>query len=421
MGDASSNHRRRGNPYRRLTLGLLGASLFILAVFAAFNTWINPLWVTPTPWTDESFAEHRQIYSSIRTAKAGLARSLEWDVTFVGSSRVAIALDPANPNLGDLRAVNLGISGGAVTENGPISQYVLDHQPEIQKIILGLDLTDLTSDTDLSRNAGFYESPFNEQGDSFERELRYVVGFSSAEASWKTLRARTTGQPTPYTALGHWARFRSVDPVRTILRRDSVPFAMRYARLRKSQLALSERKVAALREAVRACLKRSVELVVAIPPNHAAYLCVFPLAGDPDPYFMIDRKAAAEVIAEENANFPDSPPVVLWDFNSYHPLNSESIPPDGTPAKYWVDGTHALETLGDVMLARIHGWPLEDPEEQSYGRILTPEVIDEREAEIDAGYQRYQTEHRDDWLWVQKVMGEYDSTDAPSTPPALPQ
>lgn len=403
-----------------MTLGLLGTTGFILAFFAVVNTWINPLWVTPTPWTDEEFAEHRQIYTHIRTAKAGLARSLEWDVAMLGSSRVAIALDPANPNWGDTRVVNLGISGGSISENGPITRYVLKHQPEIRRIILGLDLTDLTSDTDLSRGAGFFESPFYEQGDDFERELRYVVGFSSAEASWKTLKARYDEAPTPYTALGHWARFRSVDPVRAILRRDSVPFAMRYARIRKTQLELSERKVDALRDAIRACLERQVELVILIPPNHAAYLSVFPLVGDPDPYFMIDRRKAAEVVEEENGNFPDSPPVILWDFNSYHPLNAEAIPPDDVAAKYWVDGTHALETLGDVMLARIHDWPLEDPDEQTYGRRLTPEVIGEREEEIHQGYLRYQVKQRADWLWVQDVMKEYDSTDTPEAAPANP-
>jgi hypothetical protein len=400
-----------------LALGLLGTVLVILGLFTLVNTWINPLWVTPSPWTDESFAEHRQIYRNLRTAKAGLARSQPWDVALVGSSRVAIGLDPDIPQWGDLRVVNLGISAGSITENAVIAEYVVERQPELKRVILGLDLTDLTSEDDKALNAGFFDSPFSDRGNPFERELRYMVGFSSAEASYKTLKARDDGVVPPYTAKGHWAHHRSADPVRTILKRDSIPFAIRYVRLRKAELKISERKVEALRRGLRACLGAGVEMVIIIPPNHAAYLVNMPLQGDPDPFFMVERRKIVEVVAEENAKFPNSPPVVVWDFNDFHPLNAERIPKLGEgPMKYWVDGTHALETLGTVMLSRIHGWPLEDPDEKTYGRIITPEDIDERETEIKDSYDRYLRENPGDVDWVQSIARQYQNTSDEEAP-----
>ncbi len=398
--------------FRRHALGLLGTFAGIMLLFTFVNTWINPLWVTPAPWTNEAFAEHRQIYRSLRTAKAGLARSIPWEVAMLGSSRVAIGLDPAIPQWGDTKVVNLGMSAASINENAAMVDFLIKNDPALKQIILGIDLTDLTSESDLSRGAGFYESPLNEHGDAFEREIRYHVGFSTAEASYKTVKARSSGVVPPYTTKGHWAHHRSVDPVRVILERDSVPFAVRYVRKRKVELALSESKLESFRKAIRSCLEHNIKLTLFIPPNHAVYLSVFPLDHDPDPYFMLDRRTIVKVAEEEQKNFPNAPQVVVWDFNDYHPLNCEPIPekPE-TPAKYWVDGTHSLETLGNVILSRINGWPLDDPTEASYGQIITTKNIDAREEFIQKGYERYQVEQPEDWQFTKNIMKEFSPTD----------
>ncbi|MEP4079756.1 hypothetical protein [Haloferula sp.] len=399
--------------FRRHTLGLVGTFAGVILIFTLINTWINPIWVTPAPWTNDEFAEHRQIYRNLRTAKAGMARSVPWEVAMLGSSRVAIGLDPAIPQWGDTKVVNLGMSAASINENAAMVDFLIKNQDGLKEIILGIDLTDLTSENDLSRGAGFFESPLNEFGDAFERELRYHVGFSTAEASYKTVKARSSGFVPPYTTKGHWAHHRSVDPVRTILKRDSVPFAVRYVRKRKAELALSDSKVASFRQAIRSCLENNIKLVLFIPPNHAVYLSVFPLDHAPDPYFMLDRRTIVEVVEEEQKHFPDAPKAIVWDFNDYHPLNCEPIPEDlETPAKYWVDGTHSLETLGNVILSRINDWPLEDPIEASYGQILNSENIDQREDIIRKGYERYQVEQPEDWQFTKDIMKEFSPTDA---------
>ena len=84
----------RPKPYRIFNRVILGIAAGLLLTFTAFNTWINPLWVTPTAWTDEKFAEYRPIYRQQRTGKAGIARFRPWKVAFFGSSRADIAFDP---------------------------------------------------------------------------------------------------------------------------------------------------------------------------------------------------------------------------------------------------------------------------------------------------------------------------------------
>ncbi|MFC7335596.1 hypothetical protein ACFQY0_00285 [Haloferula chungangensis] len=398
--------------FRTHAIGLAGTFAVILLLFTLVNTWINPIWVTPAPWTNNDFAKDRQIYRNLRTAKAGLARSGDWDVALLGSSRVAIGLDPSIPQWGENQVVNLGMSGASINENAAMAEYVIEHQPDLKSLILGVDLTDLTSETDLARNAGFYDSPLNKLGDPFERELRYYVGFSTAEASYKTMQARRNGFIPPYTTKGHWAHHRVTETMRNVLQRDSVPFAIRYVRKRQIELALSDTKVASLRRAIRACLENDVELVIFIPPNHAVYLSVFPLCSDPDPFFRLDRQTILELVETEQAKFPDAPKVVVWDFNDFHPLNCEKVPTDSeTRAKFWIDGTHSFEALGNVILSRIYGWDLQDPLEASYGEILDLETLSAREARIKEGYENYRNEHPDDWNFLLSVMKEFDPKD----------
>ena len=58
--------------FRNFTLAVLIAAGGLVALFIGINTWVNPLWVSKAPWTDDSFAEYRPIYRYQRTGKAGI-------------------------------------------------------------------------------------------------------------------------------------------------------------------------------------------------------------------------------------------------------------------------------------------------------------------------------------------------------------
>jgi hypothetical protein len=404
--------------FRRFFIGLVGCFAFVMATFSLVNTWVNPLWVSNAPWTDDAkFADHRQIYRNLRTAKAGLARSKQWDVAFLGSSRVAIALDPALKQWGGQRVVNLGLSGGSLNEQSAFVDFLFEHQKGLKTIFLGVDLTDLTEPNDMARNAGFYESPLNPAGDVVEREVRYVAGISSFLASVKTLKSeRKAGTASkesdlpPYTALGHWLRNRSVRPARDILLTDSIPHAVRMIRQRKSKLEIAPKKREALAHILESCLKRGVEVKILLPPNHSAYLSVFFLNQDPDPTFSGVRKTIVDVVAAANAAHPTAKPVIVWDFIDFHALNSETIPPVGVGTgklHYWADGTHGLETLGNVMLARMNGWEISDPKEADYGSVIDVETLPTRLADLRVQYEAYRTGHPEEFKFVEETVSRY--------------
>ncbi|MGC4014513.1 MAG: hypothetical protein QM755_08370 [Luteolibacter sp.] len=404
--------------HRRFFLWLVGVFVAVMMAFSFVNTWVNPLWVSPAPWTNDArFSDYRQIYRNLRTAKAGLARSKQWDTVFLGSSRVAIGLDPAMPQWGDHKVVNLGLSGGSLREQAAFVDYLFKHQKGLKTIYLGVDLTDLTTETDMARNAGFYESPLNPDGEVIEREMRYVTGVSSFIASMRTINTRSASQKNPdklppYTALGHWLRHRSVRGVRDILVTDSIPHSIRMIRQRKSKLEIFEKKLQALVYIVNTCLDHKVELKLLIPPNHAAYLSVFYIDHDADPTFTLDRETVVNLVADANAAHPDAPPITVWDFNDFHPLNAEplsSADPKTGYLHYWADGTHALETLGHVMLKRMNGWPIDDPKEATYGVQIDKNNLPARIADLHTQYQKYREAYPEEIKWVEETIHKYSS------------
>ena len=175
--------------FHRYGLGLFAVAAGIVVLFTLVNTRVNPIAVTPTPWSDPGFREYRPIYRYQRTAKAGLLRSEPWSTVFLGSSRIDIALDPEHPDWGDTRTVNLALSAGTLPEAAAMFDYAAQRQ-DIGLTIVGIDLADLTSRFSLMHTAGFMESPLNRNGDKIERELRYYSGISTFEAS---IRAITSG------------------------------------------------------------------------------------------------------------------------------------------------------------------------------------------------------------------------------------
>lgn len=411
----------RPKPYRKFNRVILGIAAGILVVFTAFNTWINPLWVTPAPWTNEKFAEYRPIYRQQRTGKAGIARSTPWKVGFFGSSRVDIALDPMLPQWQGKLAVNLAVSAGTLPETAGILRYTLEHCP-LETAIVGIDLGDISGAGSGIRTTGYMESPFNPKGEALERELRYVAGVSTFESAMKTL-GYWNGRNEPdfslpeYTPQGHRLRHQDKDHVAAGMRRDAIPHAMkgsaRRLKLAESSggtLPANDWKVQLTKQILEDCKSRKVALKILIPPNHATYISVYHYSGDPDPAFYTDRSALVKLVEESNAAHPEAPPAEIWDFNDYHELNCEPLPATAKGRMHWfLDGTHARKALGDVMLARMMGWPAEGPG-ADYGVKLTAENLQQRVDGLKAAYLEFQRKHPDQFQWMVDGINSYKSS-----------
>lgn len=395
-------------PYRRFNRAILASAGGVVLLFVAANTWTNPLWVTPAPWTNEDFADFRPIYRHQRTGKAGLVLSRPWEVGFFGSSRIDIAYNPLHPLWEGKPAVNVAVSAGSLPETSAILRYTLEHCP-LDTAIVGIDLGDITDAGSIYRTTGFMESPFNPKRDRFESQLRYLGGISTFESAVQTLQNKASNKLPEYTPQGHRLRHQDQPNTRQIIYRDAIPHALRTTSRRQHSMAASEWKTSLVRQILADTKAHGARLIVVIPPSHATYIGVFHHSGDPDPVFSIDRSVLTRLVAESNRDHPNSPPAVVWDFNDFHPLNCETIPPDGVRMHWWLDGTHARKSLGDIMLARIMGWPITGAG-SDYGYLLTEETLPARLGELKSGYQRFQKENADQWRWMIQSLDSYQAS-----------
>ncbi len=402
--------RHQGPSFRRYSRGVLICLGWLIVSFAAINTWVNPLWVTKAPWTNEAFAEFRPIYRHQRTAKAGMVTSTPWDTAFFGSSRVDIALDPEHPGWGERKAINLAVSAGALAETERIFHYAVTHAP-IDLAIIGVDVSDMVREFQGFADVGFTESRFYELGDPVERELRYLFGVSSFESSVQTLINQANRELPEYTPRGHRSRPQEPVNVAEVIARHAIGHAVRTTRVRRHFLEISPDKTRMLQNILQDGKKHGCRIVILIPPSHATYIGTLHYLGDPDAAFGLDREALTRLVRESNEAHPDAPPAEIWDFNDFHPLNCEPVPPVGGQMHWWLDGTHARKTLGDVMLERIMGWPVEE-EGRDYGIQLTAENLEQRIASIKEGYDRFKSENPRLWKWMVEGIERFES--APS-------
>jgi hypothetical protein len=401
------DYRSASKAVRRHALGLTITFGVLMLLFVTLSTRISPLWVTPTPWTDPSFANYKPIHKYPRSGKAGLIRTFDWDVVLLGSSRIDIAYDPLLPEWEGKRVANLALRGGTLSEHEAMLEYTVENE-KLETVILGVDLTDLTNPITIPSGSGFEESPLSKTGDKFEKELRYRCSYSFFEMSVKTLNYRARDRLAAYTPEGHWVRQLDKRALRDVMQYVSFMWSDRYITQRKESIDPCDDKIESLRNIIRLCQERNIRLILCIPPNHAAFLSVFRLKDDPDPGFRIDRELITRVIAEEQGQ---GPPVELWDFNDFHPYNCEDLPPidePRKPTKYWADGTHALPSLGKIMLSRMLDWPLTNPQDASYGKQLNTSNLDERLDELTQGYERYRGDHPEDFQWVIDHMDKWE-------------
>ncbi len=354
--------------------------------FAAVNTLVDPLRVTPVAWSLKGLEPYRDLSSQIRTGKAGLIRSGDWDVGLFGSSRVDNAWNPKAAGWQGKRVVNLGASGGFIYETIGIARYFLAHEkPEL--LVIGIDPGDMTSDADSRTKSDYYTSPFSGT-DNINREIRYVAGLSTFEASVETLQRAAEKKPGEYTPEGlrirpEVATSRSQmkfirDQLKTTTEDGSKP--------------LNEKKAALLREFLKECSGRSCRVVLILHPVHAL---MYARSADIEirpVLFESMRRFLLSATEDANRAAPGGAFVSYWDFCNFHPLNCEPLPADknGTGRmKHWNDLGHYDLELGDALLGLALGWETRNPGWQDQGKLMTSDTIETYLQSVRDGYAGY--------------------------------
>lgn len=392
--------------YVTALFGCIGLTLLAAVIL---NTTVNPWRVTPTPWSAEKLDPYRDISSQIRTGKAGIVRSNESiGAAFIGSSRVANALDPEFAGWNRDDVVNLGCSGGFFYESEAILRYLIGER-EVELVLFGIDPGDLSSDVDTRPMGDFYSSPLAALEDPLNRELRYLVGISTLEASFATLKRAAAEETTQYTPKGLRARPKKKgQKSQLFFIRDRIVGEAAYDLPDKGRTGndLNAEKTQLLEGIMRACREKGIRFITFIHPTHALMHARAADASAPPALFESERRAVLDIATRVNAETSQGPPIEVWDFCDYHELNCEPIPrTEKARMTHWNDLGHYSIEMGNLIQSRVMGWPSPLEGGDSYGTRITPENFEQHLERVKKGYAGYLTgPRRDDVEWKEDLI-----------------
>lgn len=394
---------------RQYVLVLSSCLLAALVVSVILNTTVNPWRVTPAPWSVSVLDPYRDFHRQIRTGKAGLIRATpDIGVGLFGSSRSANGLDPDPELWGRSDVYNFGFSGGFIYENAAICRYLIErHHPDL--IIFGVDPGDLNTDIDTRIATDFSSSPLDERQDGIDRELRYLFGISTAEASVATLQRAITKQRPKFTARGfrfrpeHSQKRSQLEFIRGHILGDAefdLPDTSR------ADATIRPEKIELLKELMISCRGRGIKFVVFFQPSHALLHAELGDTAAPPVLHASEREAILHVVEEVGSPKLSGPVPEFWDFNGHHPFDCDPIPQsDSERMEHWNDLGHYTVEVGRVILSRIMGWSPSIQAGSTYGTKVTSENVALHFSNLRKNYQDYLTgPHRKDVEWKEELL-----------------
>jgi hypothetical protein len=306
---------------------------------------------------------------------------------FIGTSRVAVGLDPHD--LPGANAYNLGLLGSTIPEHIAFARYAVDYAP-VERIVFGLDYA---SFGDLNRYPSAFRlailGPF-----AFWRALPDLLLSQSELLQSRvtlTLSRRHVKPRFADDGMLIAANERRDDPdpaVRVLHKVEQYTRFYHWARAPDETLGELDKFLAGL--------PPRVAITVYITPAHAALYEALKPAGLEGSYETWLRRVT-EICAAHH--------VPLWDFNGYNRITTEPL---ATSDADFIDGAHTRPEVGRLMLAAM----LQGVEIPDFGVRLTPDMIAEYIAAQHADAETWRRHHPDDARRAAETATHADALEA---------
>jgi hypothetical protein len=283
---------------------------------------------------------------------------------FVGTSRVAVGLDPHD--LLGANAYNLGLLGSTVPEHIAFARYAIDAAP-VERLVFGLDFASFVDP------AGYSSS--------------FRLAILKRHAFWRALPDLLLSQTELLQSRNTFTHSRRHDPPRYA--EDGMLIAANEQNQIPDPTARAIAKVVQYAQFYRLASSPDGPLadfdafLGGLPPRVATYVYVTPAhavlgealtpAGLEPEYEAWLRRVVAICAAHG---------VPLWDFNGYNRITTEKL---ATTSRDFVDGAHTTPEIGRLILATL----LQGAIIPDFGVRLDPGMI--------AGYLAAQREAAEAW------------------------
>jgi hypothetical protein len=363
----------------------LAALFALLGVVAALNAFMDATGLLGMPVI-------RGINDAKAPGKDRFFKPLEVELrqprtVFIGTSRVAVGLDPHD--LPGAEAYNLGLLGSTVPEHIAFARYAVDYAP-VERIVFGLDY------------ASFGD--FNRYSSAFRLAILGPFAFWRALPDLLLSQSQLLQSRITLTLSRRHVKPRFADDGMLIaaneLRSNADP-AVRVIRkveqyARFYHWTASPEPMLGEFDAFLAGLPPRVAITVFVTPAHVAMYEALRPTGREDAYEAWLRRVT-EICAAHH--------VTLWDFNGYNRITTE---PFATSDADYIDGAHTKPEVGRLMLAAM----LQGAKIADFGVQLTPDMIGAYLAAQREAAETWRREHPDDARRAAEAAAKADALEA---------
>lgn len=355
-------------------LGLLTINSFTLA---SFSTWIDPYNVMNSQVLPKFNQLKPESSDDARRFKAINITRLKPKTIVLGTSRADIGIDPKHPVLSAAApAYNLSIPAGDMYEAMRYFQHVLANQPDLQQVVLGVDLVAFEHRDDVGQLDP--EQAARLGTTSYVRHLpNLFFSTDTLNASFSTLRANFTGEPVReyYLRNGQLIRFNPPDmPIEVVFgsHLKSAYFESWYKDFR-----ISQQQMEAFRTIVETCRQKGIELKVFISPAHVTQWEALRAAG---------LWSTFEDWKQEIAKITP-----VWDFSGYNSITTEPLTEE---MQNYLESSHYVKEVGDLVLNRMYRYQLKTVP-SDFGTLLTPANVEGHLAKIRTDRRKWARRNAD--------------------------
>ena len=163
-----------------------------------------------------------------------------------------------------------------------------------------------------------------------------------------------------------------------------------------------------LRAMIALAHQQHIALKLFISPSHARQWEVIATAGLTVKWEAWKRELVK--INHEEAARAGREAFPLWDFSGYNVISAETVPQEGdmqTAMRWYSDSSHYTPALGKVLLDKMFGLPLNEPDVPGdFGILLTPDTLESQLEAIRKGQVAYRSTHPADIAEIKQVAEE---------------
>ena len=380
------------NAKRWITLFFIAQPLIAAAV-TGFNYTIDPYDVFHTPriaqFNERKFTNQDRLANSLRL------RRDPFHTVVLGTSRAQVGIDPADPTFGGQNVFNAAVSDSNVMEIARIGRYVLDHNPELRRIVYGLDL--LTFSDKRTPDHRFDQSLYNPDTNPAKAHLDILFSRTTLNDSIDTVRGNLSNKNNNYwhngflykgnSRINHRRMFDRVLKNNFLITRETY-----------GCFAYDPHRFETFKNLVTAAADKGVTVKLFVSPVHARQLVALDMLGHTETYLQWLRALTAfthQLATQTGADLE------LWDFSGFNHVTTEAIPEAPTQMRYYWESSHYTTEAGTLVLRTMNTGT---PAATGFGVKLTPDNIDAHIEAFKTGKTRYQRDYPQEIKEVQALV-----------------